>query len=50
VVSTKHLPSYLGAFACWRFNRRFVLKTIHERLTIAATATQPMPAASSKIG
>jgi hypothetical protein len=26
-----------------RFNRRFVLKTIHERLAIAATATPPMP-------
>jgi hypothetical protein len=30
VVGAKHLPRYLGAFA-WRFNRRFVLKTIHER-------------------
>ena len=35
-------PRYLGAFS-WRFNRRFVLKTIHERLAIAATATPPMP-------
>jgi len=34
VVGAKHLPRYLGAFA-WRFNRRFVLKTIHERLAIA---------------
>jgi hypothetical protein len=42
VVDAKHLPRYLGAFA-WRFNRRFVLKTIHERLAIAATATPPMP-------
>ena len=41
-VEAKHLPRYLGAFA-WRFNRRFVLKTIHERLAIAATATPPMP-------
>jgi hypothetical protein len=41
-VGTKHLPRYLGAFA-WRFNRRFILKTIHERLAIAATATPPMP-------
>ncbi|HEY6293699.1 MAG TPA: IS1595 family transposase, partial [Terriglobia bacterium] len=31
-----------AAFA-WRFNRRFVLKTIHERLAIAATTTPPMP-------
>jgi hypothetical protein len=45
-VGAKHLPRYLGAFA-WRFNRRFVLKTIHERLAIAAaTATPPMPTAS----
>ena len=41
-VDAKHLPRYLGAFA-WRFNRRFVLKTIHERLAIAATTTPPMP-------
>ena len=32
----------VGAFA-WRFNRRFVLKTIHERLAIAAATTPPMP-------
>ena len=42
VVTAKHLPRYLGAFA-WRFNRRFVLKTIHERLAIAATTTPPTP-------
>ena len=42
MVDAKHLPRYLGAFA-WRFNRRFVLKTIHERLAIAATTTPPMP-------
>jgi hypothetical protein len=42
VVDAKHLPRYLGAFA-WRFNRRFVLRTIHERLAIAAMATPPMP-------
>src|SRR5690242_14754437 len=41
-VAAKHLPRYLGAFA-WRFNRRFVLKTIHKRLAIAAAATPPMP-------
>ena len=41
-VDAKHLPRYLGAFA-WRFNRRFVLKTIHQRLAIAATTTPPMP-------
>jgi hypothetical protein len=42
VCMTAAMPRYLGAFA-WRFNRRFVLKTIHERLAIAATATPPMP-------
>jgi hypothetical protein len=41
-VEAKHLPPYLGAFA-WRFNRRYLLKTIHERLIIAATTTPPMP-------
>src|SRR3954454_16772924 len=41
-VAAKHLPRYLGAFA-WRFNRRFVLKTIYERLAIAAAAPPPMP-------
>src|SRR4051812_12259770 len=41
-AAAKHLPPSPGAFA-WRFNRRFVLKTIHERLAIAAAATPPMP-------
>ena len=41
-VAAKHLPRYLGAFA-WRFNRRIILKTIHERLAIAAAATPPTP-------
>jgi hypothetical protein len=43
VVGAKHLPRYLGAFA-WRFNRRFVLKTIHERLAVAGL---PPPEISS---
>ena len=41
-VGANHLPRYLGAFA-WRFNRRFVLETIHERLAMAAATTPPMP-------
>jgi hypothetical protein len=41
-VEAKQLPRYLGTFA-WRFNRRHVLKIIHERLAIAATTTPPMP-------
>jgi hypothetical protein len=45
-VDARHLPRYLGAFA-WRFNRRYVPKTIHERLAIAATTTPPMPIPSS---
>jgi hypothetical protein len=45
VVGANHLPRYLGAFA-WRFNRRYVLKSIHERLAIAATMTPPMPIVS----
>jgi len=44
-VGAKHLPRYLGAFA-WRFNRRFVLKTIHERLAIAGTTTPQCPTVS----
>jgi hypothetical protein len=42
VVGAKHLPRYLGAFA-WRFNRRFVLMTIHQRLAVATATTPPMP-------
>ncbi len=45
VVGAKHLPRCLGAFA-WRFNRRFALKTIDERLAIAATTTRRCPTAS----
>ena len=41
-IAAKHLPRYLGAFA-WRFKSRFVLKTIYERMAIAAAATPPMP-------
>jgi hypothetical protein len=40
-VAAKHLPRYLGAFA-WRFNRRFVLKAIYERLAIAVNAREKM--------
>ncbi|MGA8382578.1 MAG: hypothetical protein WB710_15760 [Stellaceae bacterium] len=45
VVGAKHLPRCLGAFA-WRLNRRFALKTIDERLAIAATTTRRCPTAS----
>jgi hypothetical protein len=33
----------ISATFAWRLNRRFVLKSIHERLAIAATTTPPMP-------
>ena len=43
-VGAKHLPRYLGAFA-WRFNRRFVLKTIHD--TGSTTGRRPWPNADA---
>jgi hypothetical protein len=45
-VAAKHLPRYLGAFA-WRFNRRFVLKTIHERLASPPRQPRQCPIACS---
>ena len=49
-VATKRLPRFLGAFA-WRFNRRFVLKTMFiSDFAIAAVATPPCPIASSNCG
>jgi len=47
-VGAKHLPRY-SAPSPGRFNRRFVLKTIHERLAIAGTTTPPMALPSPKI-
>jgi transposase-like protein len=41
-VSAKHLPRYLAEFQ-WRFNRRFDLASILQRLLRAATLTSPMP-------
>lgn len=41
-VSAKHLPRYLAEFQ-WRFNRRFNLETILNRLLQAAVLTPPMP-------
>ena len=46
VVGAKHLPRYLGAFA-WRFNHRLGLKTIQERLALAATPPRRCPTGSS---
>ena len=41
-VSAKHAPSYLASFA-YRFNRRFQLDSIVERLAWAAVHTVPQP-------
>jgi transposase-like protein len=41
-VSPKHAQSYLASFA-YRFNRRFQLDSIVERLAWAATRTAPQP-------
>jgi len=41
-VSVKHLPRYLAEFQ-WRFNRRFDLSTILQRLLRAAVLTPPLP-------
>lgn len=41
-VSAKHLPRYLAEFQ-WRFNRRFNLEAILNRLLHAAVLTPPMP-------
>ena len=38
----KYAPRYLGAFA-YRFNRRFDLKSLPERLLVAAAACLPQP-------
>ena len=41
-IRAKHLPRYLGEF-CWRFNHRFDLAGMLERLGAAAATTPPMP-------
>ena len=41
-VSAKHAQRYLASFA-WRFNRRFQLDSIVERLASAAVHTAPQP-------
>lgn len=38
----KYAARYLAAF-CYRFNRRFDLRTLHQRLLIAAASTAPQP-------
>lgn len=41
-INPKHLPRYLSEF-CYRFNRRFDLKSIFPRLGYMAARTYPMP-------
>lgn len=40
--SRKYAHRYLAAFA-YRFNRRFKLRTLHNRLQVAATNCSPYP-------
>ena len=41
-ISRKHLPRYLAEF-CYRFNRRFQLDAMVERLAYVALRTPPLP-------
>jgi transposase-like protein len=41
-ISKKHMPRYLAEF-CYRFNRRFDLGAMIERLAYVAVRTSPMP-------
>ena len=41
-VSPKHAQRYLASYA-WRFNRRFQLDTLTERLAYACARTPPHP-------
>jgi hypothetical protein len=41
-ISTKHIGRYLGAFA-YRFNRRFQLERMVDRLAYVACRTAPLP-------
>jgi hypothetical protein len=41
-IGKRHLPRYLAEF-CYRFNRRFQLHTMVDRLTYTALRTQPVP-------
>ena len=41
-VSAKHAQRYLASFA-WRFNRRYRLDSLTERLAYACARTEPHP-------
>ena len=44
----KYAARYLAAF-CYRFNRRFNLRTLHQRLLIAAVTARPQPLRSIRL-
>ena len=44
----KYAARYLAAF-CYRFNRRFDLRSLHQRLLIAAVGTTPQPLRSIRV-
>lgn len=44
----KYAARYLAAF-CYRFNRRFDLRTLHQRLLIAAAGSAPQPLRSIRL-
>ena len=44
----KYATRYLAAF-CYRFNRRFDLRSLHQRLLIAAVGTTPQPLRSIRV-
>lgn len=44
----KYAARYLAAF-CYRFNRRFDLRTLHQRLLVAAAASAPQPLRSIRL-
>ena len=44
----KYATRYLAAF-CYRFNRRFDLRSLHQRLLIAAVVTTPEPLRSIRV-
>jgi hypothetical protein len=44
----KYAARYLGAFA-YRFNRRFDLRTLHQRLLVAAALSGPQPQRSIRL-
>ena len=44
----KYAARYLAAF-CYRFNRRFNLRTLHQRLLVAAASAMPRPLRSIRV-